>query len=367
MKLFQKKYWFYTLVLLVLAAAALSACAGGPYDGAIAYQRVVDESSQIYVMDPEGEVKTLISEGSGWFFLPSWSQDGEQVAYYFFNPGTQMTTAYTVDVTQTELEPELLTDRGTYDLEFGSLKWSPDGESILYYTIDILDIADIYKIDTATGTVVDTFAETVFDDLAPDWSPDSTQFVFASNRPNKDNPITDLYLADPDGENLVRLTDNNDMGWVDTLPAWSPDGEKIAFFRYNYILGEEFEGGPQGLWWYDVSSEEANLLYEMPVAVEDLPPVWSPDGKYLAFLEPLDGAHILRVMDLKSGELLGVGEVLGEKRTVTWSPDSRALAFTNLEEGRIRMYILDLRSGELTEVMEADPGASVGDPHWGGN
>jgi hypothetical protein len=31
------------------------------------------------------------------------------------------------------------------------------------------------------------------------------------------------------------------------------------------------------------------------------------------------------------------------------------------------MYILDIRSGELAEVMEADPGASIGDPHWGGN
>jgi Tol biopolymer transport system component len=359
--------WFSILALWALLGLTLSACAGGPYDGAIAYQRVVDENSQIYVMDPEGEVKTLISDGGGWFFLPSWSQNGESVAFYYFNPGTQMTTVYSVDVTQPELEPKLLTDRGTYDLEFGSLKWSPDGKSILYYTIDILKIADIYKIDTATRTVEDVFAETVFNDLAPDWSPDGTQFVFASNRPNKDDPITDLYLADPDGENLVRLTDNNALGWVDTLPAWSPDGEKIAFFRYNYILGEAFEGGPQGLWRYDVTAKEASLLYEMPVAVEDLPPVWSPDGQYLAFLEPLDGAHILRVMDLKSGELLGIGEVLGKKRTVTWSPDSRALAFTNLEEGRIRMYILDIRSGELAEVMEADPGASIGDPHWGGN
>jgi len=367
MKRFQKKYWTSTLVLLVFTAATLSACAAGPYAGAIAYQRVVDESSQIYVMDPEGEVKTLISEGGGWFFLPSWSQDGEQVAFYFFNPGTQITTVYTVDLTQAELEPELLTDQGTYDLEFGSLKWSPDGESILFYTVDVLEIADIYKIDTATGTVEDVFSETVFDDLAPDWSPDGTRFVFASNRPNKDDPIYDLYLADANGEDLVQLTDNNGQGWVDTLPAWSPGGTKIAFFRYNYIPGEDFEGGPQGLWWVDVESTEFNLLYEMPVATEELPPVWSPNGKYLAFLEPLDGKHVLRVMDAKSGELLGIGEVLGEKRTISWSPDSRALVFTNLHEGNVGIFILDIRSGDLTEVMESDPGVSIGDPHWGGN
>ena len=351
----------------MLVGSALSACAAGPYAGAIAYQRVVDESSQIFVMDPEGEVKTAISESGGWYFMPSWSRDGEQVAYYYFNPGTQLTTVYAVDLTQAELEQEILTDRGTYDLEFGSLKWSPDGESILYYTIDVLDIADIYKIDTASGVVEDVFTETVYDDLAPDWSPDGEQFVFASNRPNKDDPIYDLYLSDTNGENLVRLTDNNDFGWVDTLPAWSPGGSKIAFFRYNFIPGQAFEGGPQGLWWHDLEEGEDSLLYEMPVATEDLPPVWSPNGKYLAFLEPVEGKHVLRVMDAKSGELMGVGEVLGEKRAVTWSPDSRALAFTNLEAERVGMYILDIGSGELTEILESEPNASIGDPHWGGN
>ena len=72
-------------------------------------------------------------------------------------------------------------------------------------------------------------------------------------------------------------------------------------------------------------------------------------------------------MDAKSGELMGVGEVLGEKRAVTWSPDSRALAFTNLEAERVGMYILDIGSGELTEILESEPNASIGDPHWGGN
>ncbi len=367
MKHVQKQYWFSTLVLLVITAAAVSACAEGPYAGAIAYQRVADENSQIYVMDPEGEVKTLISADGGWNFMPSWSQDGQQVAFYFFNPGTQITTVYTVDVTQADLEPELLTDQGTYDLEFGALKWSPDGESILYYTVDVLEIADIYRIDTATGTVEDVFSETVFDDLSPDWSPDGSQFVFASNRPNKNDPIYDLYLSDLNGENLVQLTDNNGQGWVDTLPAWSPGGTKIAFFRYNYIPGEDFEGGPQGLWWYDVDSQEFSLLYEMPVATEELPPVWSPNGKYLAFLEPMDGKHILRVLDAKSGELQGIGEVLGEKRNIAWSPDSRALAFTNLEDDQVAMYILDLQSGDLNEVMESEPGVLIGDPAWGGN
>jgi len=364
----KKRTMISIMVLLVMTATLLSACAGfGAYGGAIAYQRVVDQSSQIFVMDPEGEVRTRVSSEAGWHFMPSWAPDGEILAFYHFNPGTQMTTVYSVDVTMPEFEPVTLTDQSTYDLEFGPIKWSPDGRQLLYYTIDVLDIADIYKVDVETGSVEDVFTDSIYYDYAPDWSPDGDHFVFASNRPSRDEPLFDLYLADINGENLVQLTENNSNGWVDTLPAWSPDGEQIAFVRYNYVGGEEFEGGPEGLWLINPETKEETLLYESSIAAEDLAPVWSPDGEYLAFLEPINEEHVLRVIDIDSGEPREINTVPGDKRTVSWSPDSRALIFTNFVDSVVAMYILDLRSGELTEVMEADPGASLGDAHWGGS
>jgi len=358
----------WLLVVMLTTAALLSACTGmGSYGGAIAYQCVVDESSHIFVMNPEGEVRTRITDGGGWYFMPSWSPNGDILAYYHFNPGTQMTTVYSVDVTQPEIEQVTLMDRATFDVEFGPLKWSPDEQSLLYYTVDVLDIADIYKIDVATGVVADVFVDSTYYDYVPDWSPDGTQFVFATNRPTADEPLFDLFLADADGENLVQLTDNDDNGWMDTLPAWSPDGNLIAFVRYNYVGGEEFDGGPEGLWVINPATGEETLLYESEVAAEELAPVWSPDGKCLAFLEPVDEEHILRVIDVETGEPIAIGPVAGDKRTVSWSPNSRALIFSNFVDSTATMYILDVKSGELTEVLESEPGASLGDPHWSSN
>jgi Tol biopolymer transport system component len=357
-----------TLIVVTISTLLFSACfAGGPYSGAIAYQRVVESNSQIFVMDPAGEVKTQVSEGGGWYFMPSWSRDGEKLAYYFFNPGTQMTSVYAVDVTQSKFEPVLLTDRATYDINFGSLKWSPDGETILYHSVDSLNIADIYTIDVDTGAIADIFEDSIYYDYSPDWSPDGSQFVFASNRPDNDQPIYDLFLADASGENLVNLTDNNNNGWVDTLPAWSPDGETIAFWRFNFIEGESFEGGPAGIWLYDLDTGEETVLYEMQDASDETPPIWSPDGKYLAFLEGEDSQHTLRIVKISSGELVDVSLVEGDKRAISWSPDSRAVVFSNYADPVLAIYILDIRSGELSEVMEADPEASIGDPHWGGS
>ena len=356
------------LIVLIVSAVFISACSTEVgFPGTIAFQRVVGSDGQIFMMDPAGEVKTRISEGGGWYFLPSWSRDGKKLAYYFFNPGTQMTSVYSVDMTESEFEQVLLTDRASFDITFGPLKWSPDGETILYHSVDALNNASIYTIDVEMGVLDEVFTESDNYDYSPDWSPDGKQFVFASNRPYEEQPIFDLFLSDAGGENLINLTTNNNNGWVDTLPAWSPDGETIAFWRFNFIEGESFKGGPAGIWLYNLASGEETLLYAMQDASDDTAPAWSPDGKYLAFLEDEDDQHTLRIAKIPSGELLDVSLIKGDKWAVSWSPDSRALVFSNYVDPDIGIYILDIKSGEFTEVLESDPAASISDPHWGGN
>lgn len=193
----------------------------------------------------------------------------------------------------------------------------PDGGSILYYTIDALDIADIYKIGITTQTVVDLLSDSTYYDYASDWSLDGLRFVFETNRPNKDDPIHNLFLAEGDSGNLVQLTDNNVNGWVDTLPAWSPDGKTIDFWQYNYIAGEEFEGVSDGLWLYDLASGEERLLYGVPITTEDVPPVWSPDGEYSAFLELIEDQHTMRIICVDYGKLFEINTISGDKRTLS--------------------------------------------------
>ena len=121
MTLVKKHLSLSWLIILVVFGMALSGCANDAvYSGTIAYQKVSDTGSQIFIMDPTGEIKTRISQTGGWHFMPSWSPDGEILAYYYFNPGTQMTSIYGVDVTQSEMEQITLTDKATFDTEFGS-------------------------------------------------------------------------------------------------------------------------------------------------------------------------------------------------------------------------------------------------------
>ena len=80
-----------------------------------------------------------------------------------------------------------------------------------------------------------------------DWSPDGKRIAFTIRLPGVMN---DIYVIDITGDNLRRLTDHP---WQDLEPAWSPDGQWIAFWsnrdRHNCRLsdGEQTEKIPSGL------------------------------------------------------------------------------------------------------------------------
>ena len=79
---------------------------------------------------------------------------------------------------------------------------------------------DIYVMNADGTNVVNILRIRMV--TAPAWSPDGQKIAFVSEREGS----IDIYVMNADGTNVVNLTKNKHN---DDRPAWSPDGRKIVF------------------------------------------------------------------------------------------------------------------------------------------
>jgi TolB protein len=126
----------------------------------------------------------------------------------------------------------------------------------------------------------------------------------------------DIYTAKLDGTSLRKLTQS--PGFRDE-PAWSPDGQRIAYTKQT-------ESGPE-LWIMDADGSSQH-----PVAPGHWlrSADWSPNGKTLiAVEEPSPGqGGALVLVAASTGAITKLADTPGTAGSPDWSPDGRLIAFT---------------------------------------
>ena len=194
-------------------------------------------------------------------------------------------------------------------------------------------------------------------EIGPSLSPDGNQVAFSWNGPREDNH--DVYVKLVGTGEPVRLTTASE---IDESPAWSPDGQRIAFVRR--IPDRVFEvfvipalGGAE--------RRVASLVLDSSRRSTRLS--WSPDGKWIAiggkpsdseplglWLVAIDGVEKRRLTTPSSPDWLAdFGPV--------FSPDGRRIAFIRVKATRAALFILPL-SPAMTPVGE--PVQVVSDLRW---
>jgi len=110
-------------------------------------------------------------------------------------------------------------------------------------------------------------------------------------------------------------------------PAISPDGKQIVFTRswVDKVKDEHVSN----LWIVDVDGTRVRELTSGNW--RDSQPVWSPDGKRIAFLSDRDGTNQLHVLWVDTREVAQLTHLEQAPSGINWSPDSRWIAFTAFE------------------------------------
>ena len=225
------------------------------------------------------------------------------------------------------------------------VQWSPDGSTILFSRGPHLhgvtaDGTRIWPVaDAGTSTVLGDAGTTIPFDI----SPDGTRVVFATCRYGKLNPRVrtphplmsdsgprlgrlgyELALVGVDGTDPQRLTTNN-MD-LDSYPAWSPDGNRVAHLYGSYRLKVTPIDGRKPL---DVTFPIMQATKREPRTVKQAP-AWSPDGRRLAVLSSAGPDVRLVTFDVDGRDRQWLATFQGGRDadstqgwapTVTWSPD----------------------------------------------
>jgi Tol biopolymer transport system component len=125
------------------------------------------------------------------------------------------------------------------------------------------------------------------------------------------------------------------------LPAWSPDGSRLAYWG-----AVQADGHPDVARLSVLDLRTGRRQQFLRVAWPQAALAWSPDGSRLAFVVPRGGRPVVGVVELSDGRFTRLASVGLGASTVAWSPDGQSLLFTD-------------PSGELASVPVSGGSASV--------
>lgn len=164
--------------------------------------------------------------------------------------------------------------------------------------------------------------------------------------------IFTVPVENGDTRNLTRSS-----GAADRRPIWSPDGKEIAWLSDKdgvgyalYITDQEGMKEPR-----KISIGDSKLWWD---------PVWSPNGKYIAYT---DNTVTVKAIELATGNIItidtGGNNLERGNMDLVWSPDSKWLAYAKSSPNNFRTIMLWSMDGKTTRAL-SDPMADAISPAW---
>ena len=151
-----------------------------------------------------------------------------------------------------------------------------------------------------------------------------------------------IYLVDTDGTNLRKLTPDKNVR--ENFPQFSPDGQKIIFSRYP-------KDGNPNVWVMNTDGTGRVALTNLDWA--DMP-AWSPDGKRIAFVSKHDNQLEISVMDANGLNIKRITNDPSFDVLPVWSPDGTRIAFLSDRVGTYRWWVINVDGSNVQMLADIE-------------
>jgi Tol biopolymer transport system component len=335
--------WIFLPIAVLLTACSPASRNTGDYRIALVPSRTGQHGIFVMKSDTTGG-KLLTPEATAQLRSCSWSPDGTTIAFFAErHEDLPLLQKYRMpmhfplySINAAGGNPKRLLDFPVREFE-----WAPDGRKLIVvsaYEDPTHNDPDVLKGKRTPLSAVylvdlqtgENRRVTGFgQNCYGSWSPDVKRLALTFGEQN-----SDLYVATLDGHTR-QLTESKA---VNIKPVWSPDGKKIAYLS----IASSADGGAMGAWIIGADGSGNRRLGD----VNAFDVSWSSNGECLLLQSPGEAQLFYpdgnRIVSLTNGVI--------QPRDSVFTPDGKSVIFRSNHEGDWYLYAVDLKGSRPKRI-----------------
>lgn len=300
---------------------------------------------EVFTMPVNGGEAVNITNTESGEYSAVWRPDGKKIGFLSTESG---------ELQMWEMNPDGTDRKQISNVEGGlnGFKYSPDQTKVLY-------IKDV-KLDQSVHDK--------YPDLPKAEARIETDLMYRHWDEWHDYTYSHIFIADYDGASLSNSIDIMEGERYDTPMEpfggmeqinWSPDSKEVAY-TCKKMVGKEYTlSTNSAIYIYNLDSKETKNITKGMMGY-DVSPVYSPDGKMIAWESmERDGyesdKNRLFIMNLETGKKKDYTTEFDQNaHGLAWTEDSKSVYFTSDYHARFQIYRLDVETEEIKQITKGD-------------